>query len=195
MREILYEESAKVQDEKSAATKYYIFKVLSIISYAFAILWVMLVYIAYDLSVGGVLLNILFIIFPLASFIASGIVLGKLKNKFYVDYDYIFVSGSIRFSKVIKNVSRKFICKFDCSAIEKIGKIDSGTFEKYSNMPDVKRYILTSNSTPAEGKDFFYIVANVEEEKKLFVLECTELFMVNVLKFSNKMVLEVDYKK
>ncbi|MBE5749919.1 MAG: hypothetical protein E7346_03515 [Clostridiales bacterium] len=195
MKEILYEESAKIQNEKSAATKYYVLKVLSIISYTLAVLWFMLVFIAYDLATGSALLNIIFIVVPLAMFIASGIVLGKFKNKFYVDYDYIFVSGSIRFSKVIKNVSRKFICKFECSTIEKIGKIGSGTFEKYSNMPDVKRHILTMNSYPAEGKDFYYIVANFDGEKKLFVLECTETFMVNVLKFSNKMVLEEDYKK
>ena len=62
-------------------------------------------------------------------------------------------------------------------------------------MPDIKRMILTSNAEPDEGKDFFYIVANVEEEKKLFILECTETFMVNVLKFSRKTVLEEDYGK
>ena len=81
------------------------------------------------------------------------------------------------------------------SDIEKIGKIGSGTFTKYNNMSDIKRMILTSNAEPEEGKDFFYIVANVEEEKKLFVLECTETFMVNVLKFSRKTVLEEDYGK
>jgi len=193
MRAILYEESARTQKEKSASTKYYVLKVMSILSYVLLGVWCFFCFYAVPLDQGFI--NILLMIIPMAMFIASGVILGKFKNRFYVDYDYIFVSGSIRFSKVIKNVKRKFIIKFECSDIEKIGKIGSGTFTKYNNMPDIKRMILTSNSEPEEGKDFFYIVANVEEEKKLFILECTETFMVNVLKFSRKTVLEEDYGK
>lgn len=193
MREILYEESAKTQNFKSASTKYYVLKVMSIISYTLLVIWCIICFYVMPLDQGFI--YILLMLIPMAMFIASGIILGRFKDRFYVDYDYIFVSGSIRFSKVIKNIKRKFIIKFDCSDIEKIGKIGSGTFLKYNNMPDVKRMILTSNSQPDEGKDFYYIVANVEEEKKLFILECTETFMVNVLKFSRKTVLEEDYGK
>ena len=168
-------------------------KIMSIISYVLLGFWCYICIFFAPLDQG--IFSVLFILIPMAMFITSGVVLGKLKNRFYVDYDYIFVSGSIRFSKVIKNINRKFIVKFECSDIEKIGKIGSGTFNKYNGMPDIKRMILTSNAEPDEGKDFFYIVANVEEEKKLFILECTETFMVNVLKFSRKTVLEEDYGK
>ena len=95
---------------------------------------------------------------PLALFLVSGILLGRLKDKFYVDYDYTFISGTIRFSKVIKNIKRKFIVSFDTSDIEKIGKYGSETYKRYSIMPGVKTQILTSNNVAEDNKEFFYIV-------------------------------------
>lgn len=194
MQEIFYEESANLQNPKPAAVKYNTIRILSILSYVALVLWLIMV-LFYEFGSGALWLQIIFLLIPTAMFFLSGFFLGRLKNKFYVEYDYTFVSGSIRFSKVIKNVKRKFIIKFECSEIEKIGKVGSGTFEKYFAMPGVAKNILTSNGSPADNKDFYYIVVNTDEEKKLFVLECTETFMVNVLKFSNRMVLEEDYKK
>lgn len=189
MQEIFYEESAKIQEETSAARKYYIAKVFMVISYVLAVIWgIFCLTLIIDLK--NILLSLIFSLIPLALFIVSGIILGKFKDKFYVDYDYTFVSGSIRFSKVIKNIKRKHIINFDTSDIEKIGLYGSELYEKYSKMPDIKTKILTSNSTPSEGKDFYYIVANVGGDKYVFIVECSELFIVNILKFTNRTVLD-----
>ena len=189
MQEIFYEESAKIQEETSAARKYYIAKVFMVISYVLAVIWgIFCLTLIIDLK--NILLSLIFSLIPLALFIVSGIILGKFKDKFYVDYDYTFVSGSIRFSKVIKNIKRKHIINFDTSDIEKIGLYGSEIYEKYSKMPDIKTKILTSNSTPSEGKDFYYIVANVGGDKYVFIVECSELFIVNILKFTNRTVLD-----
>ena len=126
-------------------------------------------------------------------FLASGIILGKIKNKFYVDYDYTFVTGSIRISKVIANVKRRHIISFETSQIEMIGKYDSDTFNKYNSMPGLSKQIFTSNVSPDNGKDFYYIVVN-SASKYLFVLECTETFIVQILKFAGKSILEKDFK-
>ena len=194
MQDLFYEESSKVRNEKSATIKYNVLKCLSILSYALLIIWFLMVFNFFEFGKGNIVINIILALIPVIIFFLSGFFIGKIKNKFYVDYDYTFISGSIRFSKVIKNANRKPIIKFDSKDIEKIGKISSKTFEKYLLIPGIKRFILTSNDLPAEGKDFFYIVANVTTGKTIFVLECTELFMVNVLKFTNKQVVEEDYK-
>lgn len=194
MKEIFYEESARTQDEKSASRKYYIFKTISVISYVFMVVWIILVFTAFPFGQGNIFVNILVVLIPLVLFFLSGFFIGRLKNKFYVDYDYTFVTGSIRIAKVIKNIKRKFVIKFETSSIEKIGKYASGTFEKYSSMPGITKMILTSNVLPEKDKDFYYIVLNVNGDKKLLIMECTETFMVNVLKFSNKSILEEDFK-
>ena len=194
MQEIFYEESAKIQNEKSASFKYRLFQVLSIISYVLLVGWILLGILPYTPS-GSVLLDVIFLVTPLVMFFLSGFFLGKFKNKFYVDYDYTFVSGSIRFSKVIKNIKRKFIIKFDSHEIEKLGKYGSETFEKYYQMPSISKNILTSNYTPTEGKTFYYMVVNTAGDKKIFILECTETFIFNVMKFANKSILDEEFVK
>lgn len=192
MQELFYEESSKTREERSAKTKYYIFKVLSVISYVFFGVWLLLFIMFYPFSgsAGQIILGMVFALLPAAMFLASGILLGKFKDKFYVDYDYTLISGTIRFSKVIKEIKRKHIVSFETSELEKIGKYGSELYEKYSLMPDVKTVILTSNVTPDENKDFYYMVVNKDGEKKMYVIECTETFIVNVLKFSKRTVVD-----
>ena len=192
MQELFYEESSKTREERSAKTKYYIFKVLSVISYVFFGVWLLLFIMFYPFSgsAGQIILGMVFALLPAAMFLASGILLGKFKDKFYVDYDYTLISGTIRFSKVIKEIKRKHIVSFETSELEKIGKYGSELYEKYSLIPDVKTVILTSNVTPDENKDFYYMVVNKDGEKKMYVIECTETFIVKVLKFSKRTVVD-----
>ena len=189
MQEVFYEETALVQSTGSAKTKYYVIKTFSIVSYMIAIFWLIVSITFFPLK-GNVLINILVAALPFVIFLVSGIMLGKMRDKMYVDYDYTFVSGSIRFSRVIKNVKRKGILQFDTGNIEKIGRYGSDTFERYMLAPEKKKIILTSNQTPDEGKDFYYIVANVGGIKYVFVLECTEVFISYVIRYSNRTVIE-----
>ncbi len=193
MREIFYEESSEIQNKKSATTKYNIFKAISIASYVMLVLWVLIVFIAYDFS-GNIIVHLIIVLVPTMLFFLSGFFIGRLKNRFYIDYDYTFVTGSIRIAKVIKNYRRRAVIKFDCSSIEKLGKYGSETFFKYEKLPGINKQILTSNYTASDGKEFYYLVVNIEGAKKLLVLECTETFMVNILKFSNKSIVEEDFK-
>ena len=192
MQDVFYEESATMQNTGAAKTKYYICKTLSIISYVIAITWLIVTLITFPLE-GNVLINILFAAIPFALFLASGILIGKLKDKFYVDYDYTFVTGSVRFSKVIKNVKRKNIIVSDTGNVEKIGRYGSDTFERYVAMPNKKQMVLTSNTETSPGKDFYYMVVNTNGQKYLFVIECTETFLSNILKFSNRTVFDDEF--
>lgn len=189
MQEVFYEETAMVQSSGSAKTKYYVVKTCSVISYTVAIFWLIIAILWFPTQ-GNVLINIIGAAIPFAIFLFSGILLGKIKDKLYVDYDYTFVSGSIRFSRVIKNVKRKGILLFETSNIEKLGKYGSETFERYLMIPEKKKIILTSNVEPDDGKSFYYIVANVGGQKYLFILECTETFISYVIRYSNRTVIE-----
>jgi len=197
VREVLYEESATLQNPKAGLTKYYIFLGISIL---FFVLFSFQVFLALffvpveDYQKGNIVLNIISVVLPALVFLATAILFLKFKNKFYIDYDYIFVTGSIRISKVIKNVKRKLVIKFETSNIEKLGKYGSETYLQYGKLPGIKKKILTLNVSAAEGKEFYYMVVNVDDQKQLLVFECTELFIVNVLKFSNKAILEKDFK-
>ena len=194
MLDIFYEETTTIQNEKGASIKFGIFNFLSAISYVLAVVWAFLVFFGVEFGKGNLLVNILFSIIPILLFIFSGIMLGKVRNKFYVEYDYTFISGEVRVSKVIKQKKRVNVLTFETKHIEKIGKYGSKTYERYVNMPETTQTIFTSNNTACEGKDLFYIVLNTSNGKNLMIFECTEIFIAHVLKFSNKTVLEEDYK-
>lgn len=193
MNEVFYEESAEIKNVKSAKTKYNVYNIFSIVFIVLSLLWVSIAFTAYPLS-GNWLVDLFGMVTPLIVFVPSAILFRVFKNKFYVDFDYTFISGSVRVSKVIRNVKRKFVLKFETSDLEKLGKFGSETYLKYEKQPGVKKMIFTLNAEPKEGKDFYYLVATVNAEKLLMIFECTELFMVNVLKFSNKAIVEEDFK-
>ena len=194
MREEVYEECSIVQNPKIASLKYSIISILGILSFVVAGFMAIMFFMFYDYNKGSLLLNLLITLVPLALFIAVGVLLTKLKKRFYVDYDYILVSGSIRFSKVIKNKKRIFISIFDCKNIDCIGKFGSRTFLKYVQMQDIKKVVLSSNEIPTPGTDFFYMVVSVNSVRTLYVLECSEKLIQVILQYSRRSVLEEDYK-
>ena len=198
MREIFYEESVKVQNEKAETRKFNMYKTISTILYVLAGIWAIMIYFTLDTRIfteGSVLLGILYVVVPLVMFVGGGILFGIFKKKFYVEYDYTFVSGSIRIARVIKNYKRKPLLMFEARDIERLGKYDSETYYKYESMPGIKKTILTSNRTPSENKDFYYIVVNCEGEKKLLIIESTEIFLVNILQFAKRTILEEGFGK
>lgn len=194
MQEIFYEESSLTQNEKSAKTRYNVFKIFSIISYCCAAFWIFMFLNFYSLKDFSFLAFAFSVLLPVALFIASGVFLGRFKNKMFVDYDYTFVTGSVRISKVIKHTKRKNLLKFETSAIIQMGKYGSDSYLKIEKSPNVKKMILTSNVTPSEGKDFYYLYVNTDGGNKLLVFDCTEMFMATVLRYSNKTILEKDFK-
>jgi hypothetical protein len=192
--EVFYEESSKVQSKKSSLFKYNLLKIFSIISYVVAGAWFFLILYIYPFGEGNLLINIIITLLPFLIFIMCGIITGLLKNRFYIDYDYTFISGEVRISKVIKEIKRVNLLTFQCLDIEKIGRYGSTTFDRYESTPGINKKIFSSNEIAEDGKEFFYIVVN-SNGKNLFVFECTETFISNVLKFSKRNVLEEDYNK
>lgn len=192
--EILIEETAVNQHYSSDIIKYRIILYLAILSFFLAIVGVFYVIDFVNIKNVNVFLTIMFNLIPTFIFVTAGILLLKLKNRFCVDYDYIFVSGSLRISQVINNKNRKPIIKFNTSSIEKIGPYESKIYNSYIKNVSVKTTFFTSNSQPIEGKSFYYIVANVNSQKNLIIMECTRSLIINILKFSNMSVRDEELK-
>ena len=73
-----------------------------------------------------------------------------------------------------------------------IGDVDSTSYDRLRSDPSTKNVICTSNDEASEGKFFMYILANYNG-KKLFVLECREEMLVNIMKIAKRSVLDRDY--
>lgn len=194
MQDIFYEESARIVNEKSEKFKYYLFLIFAALSIIASVIWFLVVYFYFDLTKGNLTVNIILIVLPFLIFIISAIVCFRIKNNFYVEYDYTFISGSVRIDKVIKNVKRKPLYCFESKNVVKLGKFGSDEYFKLSANPDIEQDYLTSNNTVGEGKDLFYLCINLSGNKKLLILECTEQFCSYILKFAGRNILEENYQ-
>ena len=201
MREIHYEETSRVVDEKKANKKYNVCMGISYAGIVLSVLWVIIFIYTCDFSkmhpeiVVMFIFEILFWVLPLAIFIALFIVFRKIGKKSYVEYDYSFLSGEVRVAKVAKNAYRRGVMRFPSSNIDTIGKVGSETYEKLSRMPGVKKIKLTVNANSSYADTFYYMLVRHEGDKKLLTFDCSEHFIANVLRFCNvRAVLEKDYK-
>lgn len=190
MQEVYYEETTTLKNYKSEKNKHTIINILSIISYVCAVFFAILIFYNFDWRYGSLVLNIVILALILAVFIAGGVLLGFLKNKFCIEYDYIFVNGTINIDKVTKGTKRKAQIEFTTSNILKIGKFCSDEYYKITSDDSIDVKIFTSNDEPIENKDFYYVLISRNNEKTICVLECTKQFIVNVVKFSNKTIVE-----
>ena len=140
MQEIFYEESSLLNKDKAGLAKYRLLNIFSILSYVFAGLFVVLLWNFYNLKDFNLVLFILTALLPFAMFIAFGILLGRVKNDMFVDYDYTFVTGSVRISKVIRRIKRKNVMKFETSDILQLGKYGSESYEKLEKRNFFRRW-------------------------------------------------------
>lgn len=195
--DVFYEESSTNKNAKKDGRKY---KIFHYTSYVFLVLGIiLLVYALFNFPFGGSGEDIASLRF-FAGFIGvQGLffmliwfLLMKLKKRFNLSYDYCFVSGELRISKVFNINRRKLVARIDCEDMIQVGDIDNSSYERLKNDPMTKEVICTSNVEAAEGKFFMYVLAN-DNGKKLYVLECRENLLMNIMKFAKRSVLESDY--
>ncbi|MBQ9728832.1 MAG: hypothetical protein IJV85_04470 [Clostridia bacterium] len=127
-----------------------------------------------------------------ATCLLTGVGLFFLKLRFNVSYDYSFVSGELRISKVFGVNRRKLLTRLDCQEVLQIGDTENASYERIKSDPMTKLVICTPNATPTGDKFFMYILVN-ENGKKLYVLECRETMLMHILKFARRSALESDY--
>ena len=184
--DIFYEESSIASESVREAKKYKILQIVSVIFLTLGITAIILGF--YFVSLEGWILWA----FVCAWFFLAYFLLRKWKMRFNVSYDYAFVSGELRISRVININKRKLVARIDCEEMIQIGDVDNPSYERLSSDPATKSVICTSNNVASEGKFFMYILAN-HDGKKIFVLECRETLLLNLLKFVKRTVLESDY--
>ncbi len=183
--DVFYEESSIVKNAQKAGRRY---KILHYLSIFFLVLGIMAVMFTLNMPLDAVA----FWLFICSWFFVSWFVLFKLKNRFNVSYDYAFVSGELRIAKVININKRKLVARIQAEDIIQLGDVDNVSYGNLQADPNTKTIVCTSNETPEEGKFFMYILVS-DNGKKLYVLECRELLLMNILKFVKRTTLESDY--
>lgn len=205
MQEVFYEESAALRNEKSAKTRYTVFTVAAYACLASALFALLMIWVAFmtpmskdqieNLKINEFLLSLLPMIIMFVLMLAGSIFLFKKRHSAYLSYDYTFVSGELRLSKVIHNRKRKLLYRLSDDRLILIGRVGSESYKKLKASPDCKEDILTPNDEPADDKEFFYIQASTNVGKRILVLECRQQLISNVIRYLNKNILESEFNR
>ncbi len=200
--DVFYEESSTNYNTKRGEKKYKVLNCISWICLIFAVLMlvsfifnfpffaignpdltdeaVSVMFFYGTLGIQGVILLVAWFIFF------------KWKASVNISYDYCFVSGELRVSKVFNVNKRKLVTCIDCEDILQIGDVDNSSYERLRADPITKQVVCTSNVEAGEGKFLMYVLTN-HGGKTLYLLECRENLLMNVMKFARRTVLESDY--
>lgn len=204
MQEIFYEESVSMHVLKPTKIRYTLFTVsgiLCVLFAAFAVLYIWLLFMmpveeGTEIDVGAFWRSLIPWAVMIVVMIVGAVFFFRKRHSFYVSYDYTFVSGELRISKVLHERKRKLLYRLGEERIVKIGKVGSESYKKLKASPDIKEDILTPNEEAEEEKEFYYIQANTNVGKKILVLECRQQLIVHIVRFcSNKNILETEFYK
>ncbi len=189
--EAFYEESSLARNAKRGGRKYKIWSYCSYISLFLGVIALFLAFFSIPTE-NRLTGEFIMAIVTAALFMGLWFVFNRLRSNCNISYDYCFVSGELRISRVVNINKRRLLAKFGVEDIVQIGDIDSPSFDRFFADPTSKNVFCTSNSEAADGKFFMYILAEYNG-KKLFILECRETLLMNIMKFAKRTALDHDY--
>lgn len=179
MRDMLYEESATSNREAAEAKFYMLYLVLSVVCFAiggivlfFATSFIRGIAIDDELSTLEKALNIGVLVFVVVALLGCGTIFWFIKKRFNVSYDYTFVEDELRVTKVFNGRSRKPFTTIRADFIYKIGWCEKPSYRDVLRGIEGKPKFLTPNKTPAEDKEFIYVLVGGTLGKTVYVLEC-----------------------
>lgn len=139
----------------------------------------------------GKVFNILTWIIPIVLLLGGGTLFWFIKRRFNVSFDYTFVEDELRVTKVYNGKSRKYVATITADNILKIGWADKPSFaDTVRGVQGQKAKYLTPNKTPAEEKDFVYLLVSGPLQKVLYVIECRSELLEYIVKAAGVRKLE-----
>lgn len=185
--DVFYEESSIAQNSNKGAKRYNVLNVFFLITLVLGIIMLIgFIFFIPDVP------SMIFFGAQVLTFGGMAFIFYRWKSRTNVSYDYTFVTGELRISRVININKRKLMTRFDVADILQIGDVDSPSYDRFKADPSVKTVLCTSNEESQEGKFFMYILIG-DNGKKLYVLECREDLLVHIMRFAKRTALDRDY--
>ena len=91
-------------------------------------------------------------------------------DKLLTEYEYTFTNGSLDFAEVYNNKKRKSLGSLNVKNVEAFGKVASPSFQRYLNMPGIKRMNWFLN----RDAELYYFYFSKESSRKMIILEPSE---------------------
>ena len=147
----------------------------------YALSWVMLVLfglyaflqlqnVTLVLSTEGFSTSVLIYAAQLVIFGGAAVLLFLRKDQIKMEYEYTFTNGQMDFAQVFNNKKRKNLGTMNVRNVEACGLVASGSFQRYINMPGVKR----TNWFLNREAELFYFYVPKDNNKRIILIEPSE---------------------
>ena len=93
-----------------------------------------------------------------------------MHDRLLTEYEYTFTNGSLDFAEVYNNKKRKSLGSLNVKNVEAFGKVASASFQRYLNMPGIKRMNWFLN----RDAELYYFYFTKDTDKKMIVMEPSE---------------------
>ena len=100
-------------------------------------------------------------------------------DKLLTEYEYTFTNGALDFAEVYNNKKRKSLGSLNVRNVEAFGKVTSSSFQRYLNMPGIKRMNWFLN----REAELYYFYFTKDSDKKMIILEPSEEMVDNIRKY------------
>jgi len=100
-------------------------------------------------------------------------------DKLLTEYEYTFTNGALDFAEVYNNKKRKSLGSLNVRNVEAFGKVTSSSFQRYLNMPGIKRMNWFLN----RDAELYYFYFTKESDKKMIILEPSDEMVDYIRKY------------
>ena len=147
--------------------------------YVFAnIMWVLLgLYaflqlqnVTFSLTAEGFTVNFFIYLAQLLIFGGLAVLIFLYRDRIKMEYEYTFTNAQMDFAQVYNNKKRKNLGTMNIRNVEACGLVSSGSFQRYINMPGIKR----TNWFLNREAELLYFYFQKEGQKRIIIIEPSE---------------------
>ena len=117
-----------------------------------------------------------FSVIQIVIFGGSAVLLYLYHDRLLTEYEYTFTNGSLDFAEVYNNKKRKTLGSLNVKTVDAFGKVSSGSFNRYVNMPGIKKMNWFLN----RDAELYYFYFSKDSAKKMIILEPSEEMVENI---------------
>ena len=102
------------------------------------------------------------------------------RDRIRVEYEYTFTNGQMDFGQVFNNKKRRDLGTMNIKNVEALGLVASGSFNRYINMPGIKR----SNWFVNRDAQLFYFYFTKDGAKRIIIIEVSDEMLALIKRYA-----------
>ena len=128
----------------------------------------------------GFSMDFFMVLIRLVIFGAAAFGMFIFRDRVKTEYEYTFTNGQMDFAQVFNNKKRKNLGTMNVKNVEALGLVASGSFNRYINMPGIKR----SNWFVNRDAQLFYFYFSKDQQKRIIIIEASDEMITLIKRYA-----------